>query len=106
MVRTRLALGPIKYDRSDDLYWDTGCISRSTAEPPVTSDHRYEIDIYWSESDQAFVAEVPELPGCVADGATYVEALSEAQEAIAVWIHAARELGRNIPVPRQRQTQT
>jgi predicted RNase H-like HicB family nuclease len=69
------------------------------------SDFRYEIHIYWSESDQAFVAEVPELPGCSADGASYGEALLAAQEAIVVWIETARELGRAVPEPRQRLTQ-
>ena len=65
-------------------------------------DFRYEIDIYWSDSDGAFVAEVPELPGCAADGATYGEALAAAQEAIATWIDTARDLGRAIPAPSQR----
>jgi predicted RNase H-like HicB family nuclease len=71
----------------------------------MTDEHRYEIDIFWSDADQAYVAEVPELPGCAADGASYADALVAAQEAIEVWITAARELGRSIPVPRQRQTQ-
>ena len=66
---------------------------------------KYEIDIYWSDSDAAFVAEVPELPGCAADGASYAEALAAAEEAIQVWLETARALGRSIPVPRQRLTQ-
>jgi len=66
------------------------------------SDYRYEINIYWSDSDKAYVAEVPELPGCAADGPTYGEALSAAQEAIGVWIDTARDLGRPVPVPRER----
>ncbi|MDO8500283.1 MAG: type II toxin-antitoxin system HicB family antitoxin [Gemmatimonadaceae bacterium] len=65
-------------------------------------DYRYEIIIYWSEPDQAFVAEVPELPGCAADGPTYSAALAEAEVAIQQWIETARELGRDIPTPRGR----
>jgi len=63
---------------------------------------RYEVIIYWSEEDQAFLAEVPELPGCMADGATYAEALAHAEVAIGEWIETAQELGREIPVPRGR----
>ncbi|MBI2855063.1 MAG: type II toxin-antitoxin system HicB family antitoxin [Chloroflexi bacterium] len=58
---------------------------------------KYEIIIYWSEADQAFIAEVPELPGCMADGRTYQEALTNAEIIIREWIEAARELGRPIP---------
>ena len=61
---------------------------------------RYEIILYWSKDDQAFIAEVPELPGCAADGATYQEALSNAEVVIREWIETARELGRTIPEPR------
>ena len=64
------------------------------------SEHCYEIVIYWSDQDQAYVAEVPELAGCMADGATYRAALEEAQRAIDEWIATARELGREIPKPR------
>ncbi|MSQ16434.1 MAG: type II toxin-antitoxin system HicB family antitoxin [Dehalococcoidia bacterium] len=64
--------------------------------------YRYEIIIYWSEEDQAFVAEVPELPGCTADGASYHEALSNAQGVIQEWIETATELGRTIPEPKGR----
>jgi predicted RNase H-like HicB family nuclease len=63
---------------------------------------RYEIIIYWSEPDNAYVAEVPELAGCMADGVTYAEALSAAQIHIDQWLETARELGRSIPVPRGR----
>lgn len=63
---------------------------------------RYEIILYWSEPDQAFIAEVPELAGCAADGATYKEALAAAEVGIAEWIETARELGRPIPEPRGR----
>ncbi len=66
------------------------------------SDVRYEIILYWSMDDQAFVAEVPELPGCAADGATYQEALANAETVIREWIETARELGRPIPAPRGR----
>jgi predicted RNase H-like HicB family nuclease len=63
---------------------------------------RYEVIIYWSEEDQAFIVEVPELPGCMADGATYQEALANAEVIIKEWIETARELGRPIPEPRGR----
>ncbi|MDG6996874.1 MAG: type II toxin-antitoxin system HicB family antitoxin [Nitrososphaerota archaeon] len=62
--------------------------------------HRYELVIYWSTDDESFVAEVPELPGCMADGKTYSEAVLNAQDAIDEWIETANELGRNIPVPK------
>ncbi len=65
-------------------------------------DSRYEIIIFWSDEDEAFVAEVPELPGCMADGATYQQALECAQEAIDDWLETARDLGRPIPVPKGR----
>ena len=61
---------------------------------------RYEIILYWSKEDQAFIAEVPELPGCAADGATYQEALANAEVVIHEWIETARELGRAVPDPR------
>lgn len=63
---------------------------------------KYELIIYWSEEDQAFVVDVPELPGCMADGATYEEAVANAQEVIALWIETAQSLGRPIPQPRGR----
>lgn len=62
----------------------------------------YEIILYWSPADRAVIAEVPELPGCAADGATYEEALAAGQVVIAEWIETARELGRPIPAPRGR----
>jgi predicted RNase H-like HicB family nuclease len=65
-------------------------------------EYRYEIIIYWSDADHAFIAEVPELPGCAADGATYREALEQAEVIIREWIETARELGREIPQPRGR----
>jgi predicted RNase H-like HicB family nuclease len=62
----------------------------------------YEIIIYWSEDDVAFVAEVPELPGCMADGRTYQEAVANVEVIIKEWIQTAKELGRPIPQPRGR----
>jgi predicted RNase H-like HicB family nuclease len=61
---------------------------------------KYELIIYWSEEDQSFVVEVPELPGCMADGKTYMEALENAQIVMQEWIGTAQELGRLIPQPR------
>lgn len=63
---------------------------------------RYELIIYWSCEDEAFVAEVPELPGCMADGKTYQEALAKAEVIIREWIETAKELGRPIPKPKGR----
>jgi len=63
---------------------------------------RYEIIIYWSADDDAFIAEVPELPGCAADGDTYAEAVSDVEVVIAEWIETARQLGREIPEPKGR----
>lgn len=58
--------------------------------------------IYWSKDDQAFIAEVPELPGCAADGATYQEALANVETVIQEWIETAKDLGRPIPEPKGR----
>lgn len=63
---------------------------------------KYELVIYWSDADGCFVVEVPELPGCMADGATYGEAVANAEVIIAEWIETARSLGRPIPDPRGR----
>ena len=63
---------------------------------------RYEVIIYWSDETQAFIAEVPELPGCAADGATYHEALVNLEVIIQEWIETAKELGRPIPEPKGR----
>ncbi|HEY1379616.1 MAG TPA: type II toxin-antitoxin system HicB family antitoxin [Gemmataceae bacterium] len=68
----------------------------------MAADIKYEIILYWSQDDQAFIAEVPELAGCAADGATYQEALANAEVVIREWIETARELGRPIPGPRGR----
>jgi predicted RNase H-like HicB family nuclease len=63
---------------------------------------RYELIIYWSRADDCFVVEVPELAGCMADGATYQEAVANAESVIEQWIETARELGRPIPEPKGR----
>lgn len=65
--------------------------------------NKYEVIIYWSDEDQAFVAEVPELPGCSAHGPTQEGALANAQEAIQLWIHAAKEFGDPVPEPKGRR---
>ena len=64
---------------------------------------KYEIIIYWSEEDRAFVAEVPELPGCAAHGNTQEEALANAKEAMSLWIDTAKEFGDPIPEPKGRR---
>jgi predicted RNase H-like HicB family nuclease len=63
---------------------------------------KYEMIIYWSETDQAYLAEVPELAGCMADGATYREAVENAEQVIAQWLETTKELGRDIPEPKGR----
>ena len=63
---------------------------------------KYEVIIYWSEDDDAFIAEVPELPGCAADGKTYQKALKNVERVIREWIETAKELGRPIPKPKGR----
>jgi predicted RNase H-like HicB family nuclease len=63
---------------------------------------KYEVIIYWSRDDRAFIAEAPELPGCAADGKTYQEALSNVEVVIEEWIETAKSLGRPIPAPRGR----
>ena len=63
---------------------------------------RYEIILYLSMEDNAFIAEVPEMPGCMADGSTYQEALKNAEIVVGEWIETAKELGRAIPEPRGR----
>ena len=63
---------------------------------------KYELIIYWSEEDQAFVVEGPELPGYMADGQTYAQAVTNAQQIIEAWLETARELGRPIPQPKGR----
>lgn len=63
---------------------------------------KYEVIIYWSQDDDAFIAEVPELPGCMADGKTYQEALKNVEVIAAEWIETARELKREVPKPKGR----
>jgi predicted RNase H-like HicB family nuclease len=63
---------------------------------------KYEIVIHWSEEDRVFVAEVPELSGCMAHGRSREKALSNVQDAMRLWIHAARESGRKLPEPKDR----
>ena len=63
---------------------------------------KYEVIIYWSKEDKAFIAEVPELPGCMADGPTRRKALANVEVVIEEWIKAAKELGRPIPEPKGR----
>lgn len=63
---------------------------------------KYEIIIYWGSEDDAFIAEVPELPGCMADGSSHQEALTNAEIIIAEWIETAHEIGRTIPEPKGR----
>lgn len=63
---------------------------------------KYEVILYWSEDDQAFIAEAPELPGCMSDGESYQQALANLETIIQEWIETARELGREIPVPKGR----
>lgn len=65
---------------------------------------KYEIILYWSSEDDAFIAEVPELAGCAADGATRQEALANVEVVIGEWLETARELGRSIPEPKGRLT--
>ena len=64
--------------------------------------NHYEVILFWSEEDGAWLAEVPELPGCMADGASRIEALRNAETVIAEWLETARELGREIPMPKGR----
>jgi len=63
-------------------------------------DIKYEVIIYWSEEDQSYISEVPELPGCMADGKTYEEVIRNVKVVIKEWIETAKSLGREIPIPR------
>lgn len=65
--------------------------------------HKYELRIYWSPDDNAFLSEVPDLPGCMTHGRTPTEAAANAEEAIGLWIDTARELGRRVPEPGRHQ---
>ena len=68
----------------------------------MKSSHKYEIIIYWSKEDEAYIAEVPELAGCAADGETYQEALSNVETVISEWVETAKLKGREIPQPKGR----
>lgn len=68
----------------------------------MTPEYRYEVIIYWSDEDQAFLAEVPELPGCMSDGASYGDAVANVQVVIREWIETAEALGRAVPKPKGR----
>ena len=65
-------------------------------------DSKYEMVIYWSDDDGTFVVDIPELPGCIADGRTYREAVANAEIIIQEWVATARDLGREIPQPKGR----
>ena len=65
--------------------------------------YKYEVIIYWSDEDQVFIAELPELPGCMAHGESQEFALKNAQEAIQLWIDTANEFGEPVPVPKGRR---
>jgi predicted RNase H-like HicB family nuclease len=67
--------------------------------------YKYEIIIYWSEEDQSFIAEVPELSGCTAHGDSQEQALASCQEAMDLWLDTAREFGKPVPVPKGRRLQ-
>ena len=69
---------------------------------PMASDIKYEMILYWSRVDEAFIAEVPELPGCAADGLTYQEAVANIEVVIQEWLETAQAFGRPIPTPRGR----
>jgi predicted RNase H-like HicB family nuclease len=69
----------------------------------MSTGYKYELIVYWSADDGVFVVDVPELPGCMAHGATPNEAVAQVQEAIALWIDAAREDGRAVPEPKGRR---
>ena len=64
--------------------------------------HKYSVNIYWSDEDQVFIAEVPDLPGCLTHGDTHASALASANDAIDLWIETAKEFGESIPLPKRR----
>ena len=68
----------------------------------MQEDIKYELVVYWSEDDNAYIVDVPELPGCMADGKTYKEAIQNALVVIEEWMETAIELGRSIPMPKGR----
>jgi len=66
----------------------------------LNSKYKYELIIYWSNDDESFIVEVPELPGCMADGSSYEEAIKNAQVVIKEWMDVAKDEGRKIPLPK------
>ncbi len=66
----------------------------------MNNEAKYEVIIYWSKADDSFIAEVPELPGCMSDGSTKAEALENVNTIILEWLETAKSLGRNIPEPK------
>jgi predicted RNase H-like HicB family nuclease len=80
----------------------TFSVRMAFCETTMKSKWKYEIIIYWSEEDQAYIAEVPELPGCAADGKTYKQALANVEVIIHEWIETAKELKRPITEPKGR----
>ena len=74
----------------------------SSKTPKCQMSIKYELIIYWSEQDSSFIVEVPELSGCIADGQTYQEAVSNAEVVIEEWLETAKDLGRPIPKPKGR----
>lgn len=68
----------------------------------MNENHKYELTVYCSAENEAFIAEVPELPGCAADGASYTEAVENVEVVIAEWIETAKALGRQVPEPKGR----
>ena len=62
--------------------------------------YKYELIVYWSQEDEAFIVEVPELAGCMADGETYEQAVNNAQKVIKEWVETAKEIGKPIPEPK------
>jgi len=68
----------------------------------MQEDIKYELIVYWSEDDDAYIVDVPELPGCMADGKTYNEAIQNALIVIEEWMETAKELRRSIPMPKGR----
>ena len=85
------------------MSWFTTIGNRGTGRRVVTP--KYEVIIYWSERDHAFIAEVPELPGCVAHGPSPDAALKNCNDAMDLWLDTAREFGRAIPEPKGRRLQ-
>ena len=81
---------------------DHHIFTQAGVEKMMKSKWKYEIILYWSEEDQAYIAEVPELPGCAADGPTYRQALANVEVIIQEWIETAKELNRPIPAPKGR----